>query len=157
MPTVSPPPPSTPTWTYALHLPHDPRSPRIARATLRTVLTAHGLTHLNDTAELLTSELVTNAYRHSPGPAALRVRALGVGGGVRVTVWDTDPRIPAPFGRCGPRVPDAEGVGGRGLFLVCQYAHAWGGCLVGDDVFGYGGKLLWFELGDRQADWAVAA
>ncbi|GGO35025.1 ATP-binding protein [Streptomyces lasiicapitis] len=170
MATVSPPQPPTPApaWTYALHLPHDPRSPRIARATLRTVLSAHGLSVLNDVAELLTSELVTNAYRHSRGPAALRLRELDGGRGLRVTVWDTDAHIPPPFdrgerGRCGalrpvPPTPAGEADGGRGLFLVCHYAHAWGGYLLGDDLFGRGGKLLWFELGaGRPGEWAVAA
>ncbi|MFD7815870.1 ATP-binding protein [Streptomyces sp. NPDC059785] len=61
MVTVSPPY----TRTYALHLPHDPRAPRVARMTLRAVLPAYGLTELLDTAELLASELTTNAYRHT--------------------------------------------------------------------------------------------
>ncbi|GAA3792509.1 hypothetical protein ACFS5L_12200 [Streptomyces phyllanthi] len=60
MVTVSPSP--TPAWSYALHLPHDPRAPRVARMTLRAVLPAYGISELLDTAELLASELVTNAY-----------------------------------------------------------------------------------------------
>ncbi|TGA95432.1 ATP-binding protein, partial [Streptomyces sp. MZ04] len=140
-------------WAYALHLPHDPRAPRIARTTVRGVLGAHGLGGIADTAEPLTSELVTNAYRHSKGPAALRLRQLG--GGLRVTVWDTDPHIPPPFDRRGgaaaPSVSltPADGECGRGLALVCHYADAWGGHPLGDDLFGQSGKLLWFELGER--------
>ncbi|MEU2564717.1 ATP-binding protein [Streptomyces longispororuber] len=67
-------------------------------------------------------------------------------------VWDADPYLPAPFG-AGPGGPDAEADGGRGLFLVCHYAYAWGGHPVGN------GKLLWFEpAAARPADgWAVAA
>lgn len=135
-------------WAYALQLPHDPLAPRIARVTLRAVLAGHGMTRLLEAAELLTSELVTNAYRYSTGPVALRLRALG-GGRLRVSVWDADPHIPPPFDkRSGPLRPvPAEADGGRGLFLVCHYAQAWGGCALGDDLFGRGGKLLWCELG----------
>ncbi|MET7774501.1 ATP-binding protein [Streptomyces mirabilis] len=111
-----------------------------------------------DTAELLTSELVTNAYRHSTGPAALRLRALG-SARLRVSVWDADPHIPPPFdqgsGSLHPVPVEADG--GRGLFLVCHYADAWGGYPLGDDPFGQGGKLLWWELGLSAADCGAAA
>ncbi|MET7457334.1 ATP-binding protein [Streptomyces sp. NPDC005574] len=139
-----------PSWAYVLQLPHDARAARIARVTLRAVLTGHGLAQLQDDAELLTSELVTNAYRYSSGPATLRLRGLGHGR-LRVSVWDADPYIPPPFDRrSGPvrRVPaDADADGGRGLFLVCHYATAWGGYSLGGDLPGRGGKLLWCEVG----------
>ncbi|MFD6433116.1 ATP-binding protein [Streptomyces venezuelae] len=147
METVSPPH----TWSYALHLPHDPRAPRIARMTSRAVLPVYGMAELVDVAELLTSELVTNAYRHSAGPAALRLRGTADPYGLRVSVWDTNPHIPAPFdkppGRRGPlRAVPHEADGGRGLDLVARWAQAWGGYSLGDDLFGRNGKLLWFEL-----------
>ncbi|MFE6159137.1 ATP-binding protein [Streptomyces sp. NPDC056486] len=134
-------------------MPHDPRAPRIARQTLRAVLSGYGLGELTDTAELLTSELVTNAYRHTGGPAALRLRGLpgrrGVRGarGVRVGVWDTDPYIPPPFDSPPtPFPPLAQGAeGGRGLRLVAEWATAWGGFPLGDDLFGQRGKVLWVE------------
>jgi len=140
-------------WAYALQLPHDPLAPRIARTTLRAVLAGHGLPHITDTAELLTSELVTNAYRHSTGPATLRFRALP-GACLRMSVWDANPHIPPPFdSQAGPLRPiPTEADGGRGLFLVCHYADAWGGYPLGDDLFKQGGKLLWCELGPHPAD-----
>ncbi|WP_327431079.1 ATP-binding protein [Streptomyces sp. NBC_01236] len=154
MVTVSPPKSdASASWAYALQLLHDRLAPRIARATLRAVLAGHGMTQLADTAELLTSELVTNAYRHSTGNATLRLRALG-GARLRLSVWDANPHIPPPFDkRPGPlhSVP-VEADGGRGLFLVCHYADAWGGYPLGDDLFGRGGKLLWCELGAPAAD-----
>lgn len=166
MATVSPSP--TPAWSYALHLPHDLRAPRIARMTLRAVLPAYGMGELLDTAELLASELVTNAYRHTKGPAFLRLRGLdGLGAesrsGVRVTVWDTDPHVPSPFAKPPARrsslgagqgqveQPDERSLGGRGLPLVREWADRWGGCKLGDDLFGRGGKVLWFELESRAA------
>ncbi|WP_369233801.1 ATP-binding protein [Streptomyces sp. R21] len=145
-------------WAYALQLPHDPLAPRIARTTLRAVLSGHGLPHIADTAELLTSELVTNAYRHSTGPATLRLRALP-GARLRVSVWDANPHIPPPFDRHAsplPSIPTGAD-GGRGLFLVCHYADAWGGYPLGDDLFGQSGKLLWCELGPHPADGAAVA
>ncbi|MFC7260950.1 ATP-binding protein [Streptomyces lutosisoli] len=154
MVTVSPPKSdASASWSYALQLPHDRIAPRIARVTLRAVLAGHGMAQLADTAELLTSELVTNAYRHSIGNATLRLRALG-GARLRLSVWDANPHIPPPFDkRPGPlhSVP-AEADGGRGLFLVCHYADAWGGYPLGDDLFGRGGKLLWCELEAPAAD-----
>ena len=105
------------------------------------------MAQLQEPAELLASELVTNAYRYSEGPAALRLSGL-TEGRLRVSVWDSNPYIPPPFdNRSRPLCPvPAEGDGGRGLFLVCHYAEAWGGCPLGDDPFGRGGKLLWCEL-----------
>jgi len=158
MVTVSPPKSdASASWAYALQLPHDRLAARIARATLRAVLAGHGMAQLADTAELLTSELVTNAYRHSAGPATLRLRALG-GARLRLSVWDANPHIPPPFDkRPGPLHPvPAEADGGRGLFLVCHYADAWGGYPLGDDMFGRGGKLLWCELGPQVTDRAAA-
>ncbi|MET7601236.1 ATP-binding protein [Streptomyces avermitilis] len=162
MVTVSPPKSeASPSWAYVLQLPHDRCAPRIARVTLRAVLAGHGLTGLTDTAELVTSELVTNAYRHTTGPATLRLRALA-GARLRVSVWDANPHIPPPFDkRPGPPHPvhpvHAEADGGRGLFLVCHYADAWGGYPLGGGLFGRGGKLLWCEIGPHAADRVAAA
>ncbi|GGN53153.1 ATPase [Streptomyces albiflavescens] len=146
MVTVAPPD----TWVYALRLPHDPRAARVARMTVRAALGGHGLHEVLDVVELLTSELVTNAYRHTKGPASLRLTALG-GGRLRVGVWDSSPYIPAPFGKSpGDRVrPPCENAGGgRGLLLVQECADSWGGWPLGDDPLGRAaGKLLWFEVG----------
>lgn len=145
MRTVSPPD----TWTYALRLPHDPRAARVARMTVRSVLASHGRPDVLDAVELLTSEMVTNTYLHTTGPASLRPTALA-DGRLRVGLWDSHPRVPAPFGRpphdhvpLAP--PDADG--GRGLRLVQEYADCWGGVSLGDGVLDRrAGKLLWFEM-----------
>ncbi|MHA5052344.1 ATP-binding protein [Streptomyces sp. SD15] len=137
MATVSPP------WNYTLQLPHDPRAPGIARATLRTVLAAHGLGELAPAAELLASELLTNAHLHTQGPYALRIRATEPDR-LRIAVWDSDPRVPPGFGDRGPQPVDTA-EGGRGLHLVRAYADAWGAYVFGDAGFREGGKLLWAE------------
>ncbi|MCE7552270.1 ATP-binding protein [Streptomyces thermodiastaticus] len=139
------------TWVYALRLPHDPRAARVARMTVRTALSSHGRHELVDVVELLTCELVTNAYRHTCGPASLRPACLA-DGRLRVGVWDSHPRVPAPFGdppwdRVGPAPEDADG--GRGLRLVQELADSWGSWTVRPGPLERGaGKLLWFEVGE---------
>ncbi|MGP2436958.1 ATP-binding protein [Streptomyces sp. JW3] len=145
MGTVSP----SDTWAYALRLPHDPRAARVARVTVRAALAGHGQRELLDDVELLTSELVTNAYRHTRGPCSLRLSALG-DGRLRVGVWDSHPYVPAPFADpSGGRIATAPlgARGGRGLHLVQEYAETWGGWTLGEGLLGRGaGKLLWFEV-----------
>ncbi|MFZ3557624.1 ATP-binding protein [Streptomyces sp. BH055] len=146
MTTVSPLPASPARFpgTYTLQLPHDPRAPGIARALLRLVLKAHGRDELAEDAELLGSELLTNAHLHTTGSYALRLGPSAADPGrVRVAVWDGDSKIPAGFERGGPRA-DTCAEGGRGLFLVRAYADDWGAYAFPD---GQGGKLLWAECG----------
>ncbi|MFF6999444.1 ATP-binding protein [Streptomyces sp. NPDC008313] len=137
----------SPSWAYTLQLPHDPRAPGIARATLRTVLAAHGLAGLAPTAELLASELLTNAHLHTKGPYALRLRAVGEDR-LRVAVWDSDPRVPDGYGAVPARARE-EDERGRGLHLVRVCADAWGAHVFegsrGDGGVVGGGKLLWAE------------
>ncbi|MEU1185307.1 ATP-binding protein [Streptomyces sp. NPDC005820] len=143
MVTVAPPD----TWSYALRLPHDPRAARVARMTVRAVLGGHGRQEVLEAVELVTSELVANAYLHTEGPATLRLTAVG-DGRLRVGVWDSDPHVPAPFAKPpGNRLALApvERENGRGLYLVQEYADWWGGWPLGRN----GGKLLWFEVGGR--------
>jgi hypothetical protein len=120
-------------------------------------LNGHGRSEVLDVVELLTSELVTNAYRHTKGPASLRLTALS-DGRLRVGVWDTSPHIPAPFdkppaNRVPLASPDAES--GRGLLLVQEYADSWGGWPIGDGLLDRGGgKLLWFEVRGKRHETA---
>jgi hypothetical protein len=64
----------------------------------------------------------------------VRVSVEGVAGGVRISVTDTDPLIPAL------RTPVEEAEHGRGLHLVDVLAARWG-----VDPGGVG-KSVWFEL-----------
>ncbi|MBT2489075.1 ATP-binding protein [Streptomyces sp. ISL-96] len=148
MATVNPP------WAYTLHLPHDPRAPGIARATLRAVLDTYELAELADTAELLASELVTNAHRHTDSPYAFRLRPVGPDR-LRLAVWDANPFIPASFsGAPGEMaaLADETAEGGRGLELVQACADRWGGYALGSAYYPGrpgGGKLLWAECGRK--------
>ncbi|WP_327696468.1 ATP-binding protein [Streptomyces sp. NBC_00459] len=141
MATVSPP------CNYTLQLPRDPRSPGIGRATVRTVLAARGLGEAIPAAELVASELLTNAHQHTNGPYALRIVQLGESGRLRLAVWDTDPRVPPGFRAEGDpvSVPSVDGERGRGLHLVRACADALGVSVLRELGASKGGKLLWAE------------
>jgi anti-sigma regulatory factor (Ser/Thr protein kinase) len=106
---------------------------RRARKTVGDQLWAWGLSHLVDDAELITSELVTNAISHGRPDIELRVIALP--DRVRISVLDAD--VHALPQRAGDR---GLQVGGRGLALVEKVAMSWGH-EVRD-----GGKEVWAEL-----------
>ncbi|MEU5534301.1 ATP-binding protein [Streptomyces sp. NPDC020362] len=129
------------TWDYTLYIPNDLRAVTVCRRTLRLILTLHGLISLVDTAELLATELVSNAVRHTKGPAALRVRRT-VEGVVWIGAWDTDPAPPEPPQPCAS-VGESEEAG-RGLGLVVACADYWG--WQPSARFGNRGKYVWCEL-----------
>ncbi|MFH8800720.1 ATP-binding protein [Streptomyces sp. NPDC017936] len=68
-----------------------------------------------DVAQLVVSELVTNALRHAPGPVLLRLRIAG--DTVEISVWDSDPAMPVPRGA------DPTRVGQHGLEIVMAVAR----------------------------------
>ncbi|MGW2744830.1 ATP-binding protein [Streptomyces sp. NPDC001450] len=132
----------TETWDYTLYIPNDLRAVTISRRTLRLILTMHGLIGLVDIAEPLATELVSNAVRHTKGPAALRVRRSGEGV-VWIGAWDTDPGPPKPP-RPLEQVAELEEER-RGLALVRACADFWG--WQPSARFGNRGKFVWCELG----------
>ncbi|WP_258572764.1 ATP-binding protein [Streptomyces sp. KM273126] len=131
-------------WEYSLHMPNDPRAVPVSRRTLRLILTMHGLIRLADTAELLASELVSNAVRHTKGCAALHVRCLA--DMLRIGVWDADPEppgLPCSLDQLG------ESEDGRGLALVQACADLWGWQPLARH--GSPGKYVWCDLAATQA------
>jgi anti-sigma regulatory factor (Ser/Thr protein kinase) len=126
-------------WEYSLYIPHDPRAVTVCRRTLRLILTMHGLIRLVDTAELLAAELVSNAVRHTTGPAALRLRwSAGV---LRIGAWDASPEPPEPPGSVEQLTELEEG---RGLALVRACSDLWG--WQPSARGGNRGKYVWCEL-----------
>ncbi|MGW4894473.1 ATP-binding protein [Kitasatospora sp. NPDC004240] len=121
-----------------LHLALDPAdlvAVGAVRHRLRTALSRWGVPELADTAELLSSELVTNALLHT-GDGAVFDAVLSADLRLRIEVRDGAARLP---GR--RRDPEAEyATSGRGLMLVEALADDWGVQLRGD------GKVTWFEL-----------
>ncbi|MFG3293507.1 SpoIIE family protein phosphatase [Streptomyces sp. NPDC048179] len=114
-------------WT----LPREPRSVGRAREYARGQLLTWDLEPLVDTAELLVSELVTNALRYGEGEIRLR---LLLDRTLVCEVWDS--------GLVQPRRRRARDTdeGGRGLQLVGLLSAAWGSRRTPR------GKTVWFEL-----------
>ena len=123
---------------YATSLTASPSSARMARRFLRARLDAAGVAGPTiDDAELLVSELVTNAVVHAGSDIALAVSVFT--GAVRVEVKDGSSAHPVVF-----RAPDTSTTG-RGWDLVRSLADAYG---VSDSD---AGKVTWFSLGPAPA------
>jgi anti-sigma regulatory factor (Ser/Thr protein kinase) len=89
-------------------------------------------------AELIASELVGNSLQYSDGPVQLWMRREAEG--IRIAVTDHSPEKPE-FADLGE-----ESEGGRGLYLVSSLAADWGYHLVGEELLGIAGKLVWADL-----------
>ncbi|MFC8587640.1 ATP-binding protein [Streptomyces sp. NPDC057217] len=103
------------------------------RHALRELLRKWGGPGASAVAELLTSELVTNALVHTDHGAV--VTATVVPEQLRVEVRDFVPGLDAPHA-----LPADDRTNGRGLVLVQALADSWG---VEDQG---AGKVVWFEL-----------
>jgi serine phosphatase RsbU (regulator of sigma subunit) len=114
-------------WT----LPSELTSASRARTLIRRPLRRWGLTDLIPTAELLVSELVTNAVRYAQGKIGLR---LVLEGGLVCEVLDESAALPRL------RHPDESDERGRGLQVVSQLAQRWGARRAAS------GKVVWCEL-----------
>jgi serine phosphatase RsbU (regulator of sigma subunit)/anti-sigma regulatory factor (Ser/Thr protein kinase) len=114
-------------WT----LPAELTSARKARSLIKRPLRKWGLLELLPAAELLVSELVTNAVRYAQGKIGLR---LILEGGLVCEVLDDSAALPRL------RHPDEEDERGRGLQVVSQIAQRWGARRS------LSGKVVWCEL-----------
>ena len=103
-----------------------------ARAWVRRQLADWDLDAVGELAELLVSELVTNALRHASRPTTVAVLLLDE----IVTLAVSDADTPLPRLR---KVSDAD-EGGRGLQLVSMLAARWGARPTPD------GKVVWCDL-----------
>ncbi|MEU3738802.1 MULTISPECIES: SpoIIE family protein phosphatase [unclassified Streptomyces] len=106
-------------------------TPSRARRLARSALERWGLEELNDSVELLVSEVVTNAVRYATRPVTLRLLRTDV---LRCEVGDDVPQLPRL------RQARATDEGGRGLYLVNKLARRWGATRLST------GKVVWFEL-----------
>jgi hypothetical protein len=105
-------------------------SPSKARQRVRNALIRWGLEDLNDSVELLVSEVVTNAVRHSARPVTLRLLRTDV---LRCEVGDDSPQLPRT------RQLRAGETDGLGLYLVNKPSRRWGVTRLST------GKVVWFE------------
>jgi anti-sigma regulatory factor (Ser/Thr protein kinase) len=111
----------------------DPLAPRQARAFVASFIKARGLGDLVDRAELLTSEVVTNALVHAHSPVRLVVEAHI--SSVVVEVKDTARTQVVVEGE-----EVAEAGRGRGMMLVDAMSDRWGWWKEED------GRVVWFAL-----------
>ncbi|WP_432537259.1 ATP-binding protein [Kineococcus arenarius] len=114
-------------------LPDHEHSARRARTFLCEAYCSVHHARVLDEAQLLVSELVTNAVRHGGPPVRVRVHCDGTAG-LQVSVSDGDPRPPVRR----DAAPEAEG--GRGVALVDILSDRWGVDRVDS------GKTVWFVL-----------
>ncbi|MDX3696680.1 SpoIIE family protein phosphatase [Streptomyces europaeiscabiei] len=116
----------------AWELPADPARVSEVRAAALRQMTDWGLDDAAFAAELMLSELVTNAIRHGTGP--IRVRLLHD----RSLICEvSDTSSTAPHLRRAATTDE----GGRGLFLVAQLSQSWGTRYTPE------GKVIWAECG----------
>jgi anti-sigma regulatory factor (Ser/Thr protein kinase) len=121
-----------------------------ARLHCRQVVMEWGLRPLAPVAELVVSEIVTNAVRATegltgsryggqwrPGVPPVRLCLLSDGTRVLVQVWDGNDRLPRR------EAPDPEADSGRGLWLVEASSDEWGAFRPE----GASGKVVWALIG----------
>jgi len=116
------------TWT----LPSELTSASRARTVIRRPLKRWGLTDLVPTAELLVSELITNAVRYAQGKIGLRLVKEETA--LFCEVLDDSAALPRL------RHPEDHDERGRGLQVVSQVAQRWGARRAAS------GKVVWCEL-----------
>ncbi|TBO61296.1 ATP-binding protein [Streptomyces kasugaensis] len=134
-----------------LTLADTPNAVGLARLHTADVLSCWGVpSEIVETAQLLVSELATNAVRHpkegeeqaSQFSSRNTVQTFEIsleiaGDAVRVSVWDRDRRPPVL------KEVGVEATGGRGVFIVAMMSRNWGHY----PAWGMPGKVVWAEVG----------
>ncbi|MEU1278047.1 SpoIIE family protein phosphatase [Streptomyces sp. NPDC005805] len=116
--------------TALWEVPADPAAVRRIRSAVTEKLGEWGLDELAFSTELILSELVTNAIRYAEGPILVRLIRD------RTLICEvSDHSSTSPHLRQAASTDE----GGRGLFLVAQYADRWG------TRYAANGKVIWAE------------
>jgi hypothetical protein len=127
-----------------LELGAQPTAPSVARGHVRAVVHEWGLAHLGETAELLASELTTNAVQASQrlfakaDLAVVPVVKLWLtcdGTALVIHLWDASDEMPVRNDFA------ADDENGRGLFLVSALGKDWGFYRKAE-----GGKVVWVMI-----------
>jgi anti-sigma regulatory factor (Ser/Thr protein kinase) len=136
-----------PQLTSGMTLAAVPTAVRLARLFVCRQLSQWGLSQLISDAELVTSELVTNAVNATgttnPRPrwselhdlALITVRLVVTVDSLIIEVWDRDPSPPVP------QQPEQADEAGRGLLIVGALCRRWHYFFPES-----GGKAVWGEL-----------
>jgi anti-sigma regulatory factor (Ser/Thr protein kinase) len=121
-------------------VPADAFGPTMARRVVAATTVGWGVTSLRADAELVVSELVTNALMHAPGTESFELCVVRRPGGIRVELADGSSIAPVI------RELEDGRPGGRGMRIVQTIAVAWGHDEEGQ------GKRVWVELGEPDRD-----
>jgi anti-sigma regulatory factor (Ser/Thr protein kinase) len=109
------------TSLIAFMLPSTPYSVQMARFYVRAALSYHDLDDYAEDAEMVTSEIITNAVEHA-GAQTIGLELTSLEGSKAVAIVVTDPS-PLPPVKRDPR-DDVEC--GRGLHIVAALSARWG-------------------------------
>jgi anti-sigma regulatory factor (Ser/Thr protein kinase) len=139
--------PDMPSLSSSLTLAAVPTAVKLSRAFAAVTLRSWGLGRMTEEAELVISEIATNAVKATgitdaePGwseradLAVIRVRIAWLQTRLLLEVWDSDQEPPKPE----DAGPDAEN--GRGLTIIEALCARWDYALTA-----HGGKVVWAEL-----------
>src|SRR3954452_4090729 len=117
-----------------IDLPASVHSPATARHVVCELADAWGLPDLTEDAQLIASELVTNATRHGPGSDPIELEVIHRGERLRIAVVDRSADRPQVL-ELSPEAPS-----GRGMAIVVALSSDWGA----DDH--HSGKRVWADL-----------
>ena len=120
-----------------LHLPPRPVATVVARHAVAEACSRWRLPQLLHHAQMIVSELVTNAARHAGTPIDVIISRRGANArtvGLHLAVHDRDPRFPELLPSDAAPAPHQPGLG---LRIVNAAAHAWGALPT------RAGKLVW--------------
>ncbi|MFC9029182.1 ATP-binding protein [Streptomyces arboris] len=126
--------------TYSEVFPCVPSTAEAGRRLVRGVLGMWHLDALADRAELIVTELIANASRHTPCPVIRLVVGRPSETRVRVGIVDEEPSRLPELSHAGE-----EDESGRGLLLVEAVADCWG-CDLQIARGRLRGKEVWAEL-----------
>jgi anti-sigma regulatory factor (Ser/Thr protein kinase) len=111
-----------------------PESPAVARRWAGAALRRYDLpAPAVDRAEMIVSELATNAVVHTGAPFTVELEIGETT--LLIKVFDENTTLPHVI------EPDPLGQGGRGLFLVSALSEDWGAEQLDDDT-----KVVWSEV-----------
>ncbi|WP_418959615.1 ATP-binding protein [Streptomyces tritici] len=131
----------SPPATWRIELPHTTAAVPLARRLVRSALAESGAGACEDTAELLTAELVANAVEHTSGTGPIALVMELRESACHVEVHDARPAPPDELIGQGPvEPPDPWQEHGRGLLLIRALSAACGHRPTER------GKAVWFRL-----------
>ena len=123
-----------PQWRAAVDIPATARGPAAARRVVAALLPAWELDDLAQDAELVISELVTNAMSHAAGTDSFALELARRDDGLRIALADGSALRPVIGDLAHHRS------GGRGMAIIQALASAWGAEDRED------GKCVWVDI-----------